>query len=166
LGWLLQKIDMLIGASFAAVAGMGASQIQAFIDQYVQRLGGHLDEAKLNLERIETGVRYQTMSDTVRRELETGAQLRVSELQSGYDAITTSDVFSRPFTFFQHADETIMTGTWTDFVPAVPLDINALVYVGLGIVLALVFYEIVKFPLVLLFGQPRKRKFRKRGATV
>ncbi|MEQ8509215.1 MAG: DUF2937 family protein [Rhodospirillaceae bacterium] len=166
MGWLLQKIDMLIGASLAAIAGMGASQIQAFIDQYVQRLGGHLDEAKLNLDRIETGVRYQTMSDTVRRELETDAKLRVSELQSGYDAITTSDVITRPFTFFQHADEAIMAGTWTDFVPAVPLDINAFVYIGLGIVCTLIIYEIVKFPLVLIFSQPRKRKFRKRGAAV
>lgn len=163
--WILQKVDMLIGASFAAVAGMAASQVQAFIDQYIQRLGGHLDEAKHNLERIETGVRYQTMSDTVRRELETDATLRVSELQSGYDAITTSDVITRPFTFLQHADDAIMTGTWTDFVPAVPLDANAFIYVGLGIVCALVTYEVIKFPIVFLAGQPRRRKFKKRGGT-
>lgn len=163
--WLLQKLDMLIGAGFAAAAGMAASQIQAFIDKYLQRLGGHLDEAKLNFDRIETGVRYQTMSDTVRRELETDARLRVEELQSGYDVITNSGLLSRPFAFLRHADDAIVSGALTDFVPAIPLDSNALVYIGIGIVVAIALYEIVKLPVLFILGQPRRRKFRKRGVT-
>lgn len=165
MGWLLEKLDMLLGAGFAAVVGMAASQTQAFMNQYLQRLGGHLDEAKLNLDRIETGVRYQTMSSTVRQELEADATLRVQELQQSYDAISNAGLFSKPFTLFTRADDSIVAGTWADFVPAVPLDATALIYVGVGIVLALVIYEIVKFPITYALGQHRRRKFRKRGAT-
>ncbi|MBT5239982.1 MAG: DUF2937 family protein [Rhodospirillaceae bacterium] len=163
--WLIQKLDMLIGAGLAAAAGMAASQVQAFINQYLQRLGGHLDEAKLNLDRIENGVRYQTMSNTVRQELEADASLRVNELQSAYDTISESGLLSRPFTFLNKADDGIIAGTLNDFVPALPLDTNALVYVCIGIVLALVAYEIIKLPITLVFGQPRRRKFRKRGVA-
>lgn len=163
--WLLKKLDMLLGAGFAATVGMCASQVQSFIDQYLQRLGGHLDEATLNLERIQTGVRYQTMSETVRRELELDAAGRVDELRSSYEAISAAGLIEQPFAFFRHANDAIVTGTWADFVPAVPLDAHALIYISIGIVLALVVYEVVKLPLVLMFGQPRARKFKKRGQT-
>lgn len=165
MAWFLKKLDMLIGAGFAAVSGMAASQVQSFIDQYVQRLGGHLDEATLNLDRIQSGVRYQTMSPTVRRELETDAAGRVNELQSAYDAITSAGLIEKPITFFRYMDDAIMSGTWTDYVPAVPLDAEALIYVTMGIILAILVYELVKLPLVLVFGTPRPRKFKKRGAA-
>ena len=164
--WVFQKIDMIIGACFAAVAAMTASQTQAFIDQYLQRLGGHLDEAKLNLDRIENGVRYQTMSDTVRRELETDANFRVGELQDAYDTISNSGVIIRPFTFYRNADDSIIDGTISDFVPAIPLEVNALIYSLIGIFLALAIYEVIKLPLTILINQPRRRKFKKRGSMV
>lgn len=164
--WLFHKVDMVIGACLAAAAAMAASQFQAVIDQYLQRLGGHLDEAKLNLDRILNGVRYQTMSDTVRTELETDARLRVSELQGAYDAISQSGFLSQPFAFLRHADESILNGTLNDFVPAIPVDISALSYSLLGIFAVLIAYEIVKLPLTLVVNQPRRRRFKKKGSVV
>lgn len=163
MSWLLKKLDMLIGAGFAATVGMCASQVQSFIDQYLQRLGGHLDEATMNLDRIQTGVRYQTMSETVRQELEADAAARVEELKTSYDAISSAGVFEQPWSFFKYADDAIVSRAWVDFVPAVPLDTHALIYIGVGIVVALGVYELVKLPLVVIFGQPRPRKFKKRG---
>lgn len=156
---------MLIGACLAAAASLGASQIEAFIVQYLQRLGGHLDEAIANLDRIRTGVRYQTMSDVVRQELEQDAQLRVNELQSAYDSISQAGLLFRPISFLSNTEDTIMAGTLRDFVPAIPLDANAVVYMFAAIVGALLAYEIVKLPLVFIAGQPRRRKFKRRGST-
>lgn len=156
---------MLVGACLAASASLAASQAEAFITQYLQRLGGHLDEAIANLERIRTGVRYQTMSDVVRRELEQDAELRVGELQAAYDSIIQTGTLFRPFSFLRNADDAILTGTLRDFVPAIPLEANAMIYILAAIVITLIAYEVVKFPLVFLLGQPRRRKFKKRGAN-
>ena len=38
--------DSLVGTIIAAIAGLLASQMIAFINAYLQRLGGHLDEAR------------------------------------------------------------------------------------------------------------------------
>ncbi len=165
MNWVLRKIDMFIGACLAAAASLGASQIEAFIVQYVQRLGGHLDEAVANLERIRTGVRYQTMSDVVRRELEQDAEMRVAQLQTAFDAITQSNTLLRPLSFFRNAEDAILAGTLRDFVPAIPLDTNAVVYMVTAVILSLIAYEILKLPLVFVAGQPRRRKFKRRGAT-
>lgn len=165
MSWIWKKIDMLIGAICATAAAMAASQTQAFLQQYLQRLGGHLDEARLYLDNVQTGVRYQVMSDAVRRELETEAQARVSELQTAFDAISNAGVFARPFVFLREFDDGILTGTMNSFVPALPLESSALVYVIVGMVLALVIYEIIKLPFVAIFHQPRKRRFKKRGTV-
>lgn len=159
--WVLHKIDMVIGACIASAAAMVASQMQAVIDQYLQRLGGHLDEAKLNLDRIENGVRYQTMSETVQRELETDATIRVNELQSAYDAISQSGLIVQPFSFFRHADDTILNAMLVDFVPAIPLSTSALSYSVAGIFIGLIAYKIAKLPLVFVTNQSRRRRFRK-----
>ncbi len=164
--WVLNKIDLLLGASIAACAAMAASQTQAIIDQYVQRLGGHLDEARLNLDRIVNGVRYQTMSEAVRSEIETDARLRVEELNTAYTAIVESGVVTRPLVFLRHADDAILTATLSNFVPAIPLDANALIYSFIGIVIALIVYETVKLPLKIVIGQPRRRRFKKRGSMI
>ena len=159
--WVLHKIDMVIGACITSAAAMVASQMQAVIDQYLQRLGGHLDEAKLNLDRIENGVRYQTMSETVRSELETDATIRVNELQSAYDAISQSGLIVQPFSFFRYADGTILNAMLVDFVPAIPLSTSALSYSVAGIFIGLIAYKIAKLPLVFVTNQSRRRRFRK-----
>src|SRR5690606_35559404 len=98
-----------------AVTGIAASQGQTFIVQYIQRLGGHLDEATSQLVSVQTGLRYKLMSGAVRAELEADAQARVDQLQSAYDAITGANIFTRPFAFFGHAEPSIVAGTWQDF---------------------------------------------------
>ena len=155
---------MLFGACIAAGAAIAASQIQALIDQYLQRLGGHLDEAKLNLDRIINGVRYQTMNETVRIEIEADARLRIDELNTAYTAIVESGVMTRPFTLIRYVDDSILTATVSSFVPAIPLYTNAVIYSLLGIVLALTAYEIVKVLFKFSIGHPRQRKFRKRAS--
>jgi len=142
---------------------MAASQAQAFIDQYLQRLSGNLDEARLNLDRIINGVRYQVMNETARTEIEAEAQLRVNTLNTAYTAIMESGVITQPFTFFRYVDESIMTATVSAYVPAVPIGANSIIYTIFGIALVLTTYEIIKVIIKYFVRQPRRRKFRKRG---
>lgn len=147
LGWILRQIDSLIGVAIAAIAGLAASQLLAFIQQYQQRLGGHLDEARLNLQRaLETG-------GAGRQEIARAAADRVAELEAADQAIRAAGVFSKPIAFLQHLDGTIADGTLQTFQPALPLDPTSLAYGGAGIVLAWILYNGIKAP------------FRRRGAT-
>ena len=161
--WLARKLDAFLGAVVIGAAGIAASQAHAFLIQYIQRLGGHLDEAKAHLNSVQHGLRYQLMSDTVRKELGAEASRRVSELQDAYHAIADAGVVVKPFALLRYADPTMLAGTWHDFVPALPATTDSILYVAIAMILGFVIYEIVKFPVVLLLQEPRRRKFRRRG---
>jgi len=160
--WIWRKLDAFVGAVAIALAGVTASQGQAFVAQYIQRLGGHLDEAKAQLLSVQTGLRYELMSETVRAELETGAQMRVNDLQSAYDSIVGSDILTRPFAFFAHAESTIIAGTWHDFAPALPLDTVSIIYVFIGMILGFLIYELIKLPALVFRHNSHRRRFRPR----
>ena len=162
LEWIWRKLDTFAGAVVIAVAGIAASQGQTFIVQYIQRLGGHLDEATAQLVNVQTGLRYKLMSEAVRKELEADAQARVDQLQSAYDAITGANIFTRPFAFFSHAEPTIVAGTWHDFVPALPFDATTITYVIMGMILGFLFYEFIKLPVLAVTHSSQRRRFKRR----
>ena len=160
--WFFRKLDTFLGALVVAASGVAASQAQAFIVQYIQRLGGALDEANLVLNNVQHGLRYQLMSDTVRKELEADASRRVNELQSAHSAIADASVLAKPFQLLRHADPVMVAGTWRDFTPMLPANADGIAYIIVAMILGFVVYEIVKLPVVLLL-EPRQRKFRRRG---
>ena len=102
------------------------------------------------------------MSDTVRQELEADARTRVAALQDAYHAIADSNVFIKPIALLRYADETMLAGTWHDFVPALPMSSESIAYIIVAMILGFLVYEAVKFPVVALAQEPR-RKFRRRG---
>ena len=162
LNWIWRKLDMFAGAIVIASLGMIASQGQAFFSQYLQRLGGHIDEARAHLETVKTGSRYEAMDESVRFELEADAAERVSDLQTAYSMILDSNVLARPFTFARHADPTIIAGTWSDFVPAIPLDSASLIYMAMGMILGFAVYELLKLTTLVFKHGSHRRRFRHR----
>jgi hypothetical protein len=161
--WVWDKLDTFLGAAAVAASGVAASQAQAFVVQYVQRLGGHLDEAKIHLANVQNGLRYRLMSDTVRKELHTEASARVADLQNAYTAIADANLVVKPFALLRHGDAAMLAGTWRDFVPALPATADAIAYIIIAMILGFVLYELVKFPVVALIEEPRRRKFRRRA---
>ena len=162
MAWIWQKLDSFLGAAVIAAAGVAASQAQAFMVQYVQRLGGHLDEASAQLSNVQNGLRYRLMSETVRKELGADAGGRVADLKAAYDAIAEANFFVKPFALLRHADATMLAATWRDFVPALPATADGYAYVGMVMILGFVVYEAAKLPVVFLIQEPRRRKFRRR----
>lgn len=155
MGWLLRKVDMLGGAVIAGGAGAGASQLQAFIVQYLQRLGGHVDEAQRAFDAIGQGERYRQMDAPTRELIAGDALARVNELRTAHDAISQGDLVSRPFAFVRHLDLDIAGRTWEGFTPALPFDTAGLVYAATGLLLGLIFYELIKAVLALPFRRRR-----------
>ncbi len=157
------KLDTFLGAMIIAASGVTASQAQAFMIQYIQRLGGHLDEAKANFANIQTGLRYRLMSDTVRKKLEAEAGDRVAELQNTYHAIADANFLFKPVALLRHADAAMISGTWHDFAPALPATADGIFYIAAAMILGFLLYELIKLPVVVVVLEPRRRKFRRRG---
>ena len=158
MGWLFRKLDLLGGAVIAGGAGAAASQLQAFMVQYLQRLGGHVDEAQRAFDAIGQGERYRQM-DAATRELIVGDALaRVNELRAARDAILEGDLISRPFAFFRHLDLAIAGRTGESFIPALPFDTAGLVYAATGLLLGLILYELIKGVFALPFRRRRSER--------
>jgi hypothetical protein len=132
------------------------SQLPEFIQQYLQRLGGHLDEARHQLEQFREAAAKSnlTLDQLIARTLgsaePTVARLggimretvaRVDALAAADAAIRQASIFARPFVFLRHLDFSIAQATWSIFKPAVPTTLEGLVYAAGGVLLALAFYH-------------------------
>ena len=142
--WTLRKIDSLVGTVIAVVAAIAAAQLEPFIAQYLQRLGGHLDEARLN--SLSLAASSEAMERESREALLAEAAARVAELEEGYVAIVNAGLFERPFVFARYAEADIVSAALAIFEPALSLDTASLVYGAVGMILAWILWEVVKLP--------------------
>jgi hypothetical protein len=153
MGWAARKFDNLGSACCGAGGGMGLSQAPAFTQAYLQRLGGHLDEARRTLSMVERGEWLQRLGVDDRQQAAAEFSARVSELEQAYLAISQSPALLQPMVMLQHSERDIAQRAWEHFTPAIPVDGPSLVYTGIGILLALIVYELIKSPAALFRGK-------------
>ena len=142
--WLFAKIDSLAGTVFAAVAGILTSQFLAFIQQYRQRLGGHLAEAQLAARQTRDA--QSNLLDPAQADLLQAMQDRVTALADAAGAIASAGPLALPRVFLFNFDADIVFGTLHDFRPALPLDATSLLYGVIGIILGWALYGWIKAP--------------------
>ena len=159
--WTLRKCDALLGTILAAVAGVCFAQLPAFIQQYLQRLGGHVDEAQLNLSQVTAGAGFRSLDAPAREVLSVSLEQRVSELEIGERAIGGASASVRPFIFVRELDPDIALATFRAFEPAVPLSTAGLIYAITGMVAGWLFYELIKAPA----GVAMRRRRRDRAVA-
>lgn len=143
--WTLRKIDSLVGTVIAAVAAVATAQLEPFIAHYLQRLGGHLDEARLNSQTLAAST-AEGLDPATQEVLVAEAHARVLELEEGFVAIVDAGMFERPFVFAHYAEADIASAAFAAFEPALSLDTASLVYGAVGMVSAWVLWEIAKLP--------------------
>jgi hypothetical protein len=140
-----------IADGLAAVVGAAlCSQLPEYVQQYMQRLGGHRDEAARHLLTLRTqGV---SASDA----LLASAEARAMALAQALDALGSASDLARPIVFFRIMDPAIARATLDAFRPAVPLAIEGLVYAGVGLLVALLLLHVVAMPFVWLIRGRRR----------
>jgi hypothetical protein len=153
--WAFRKLDSLAAAVVAAVAAMACAQLPEFIQQYLQRLGGHIDEAKRALRTVTESVAVQGLDEAGRAAAIAAHEARVAALQSARDAIASADPLLRPYALGRHLDPDIASGAWSVFKPAVPLDPIGLMYALAGLFIGWLIYEIVTGIIALPFRRRR-----------
>ena len=134
------------------------------MQQYAQRLGGHLDEARRQLQQFQQAAEVSgltldrfiaqtsTNADSAVAKLSgvmTKAVTRVNTLESAQSALQDASLWSRPFVFLRHLDSSIAHATWSIFKPAVPTTAEGLVYALCGMLVLITIYHLgIKYPIV------------------
>lgn len=132
------------------------SQFPAFYDQYVQSLGGRLDQARLHAARIAAAAREQGLSvdaylrhfaensDTAVRpqaEVMAAALADTERLGTALQVLTHAHLGARPLALLRHMDPDVAAATAERFAPAAPLGLEGVIYAGLGALLALALFQ-------------------------
>lgn len=150
------------------------SQIPEFMQQYLQRLGGHLDEARRQLEQFQhtaaqSGLTLEQLINQITANADlavtklggvmTEAIARVDTLAAAQSAIQHASLWSRPFVFLQHSDTAIVRATWSVFKPAVPTTLEGLGYALCGMLTLLaVFHLGIKYPINRTMSRRAQRR--------
>lgn len=135
-------------SALAALAGaVLLSQFPAFYDQYLQRLGGRLDQARIDIARIETAARQERLSvaeyiavflrdeqSPVRRHggVMQAQFAELTRLETAFAALRDAPVAARPLRFAGHVEADAAQATLDDFQPALPLGTEGLAYALFG----------------------------------
>lgn len=176
----LSIFDSLTDRVLCVAGAVLFSQGPEFMQQYLQRLGGHLDEARRHLTTFQqtadqAGLSLdvfisQTAANTDPAVAKLGGVMtdaveRVSSLQSAHDALLQAALWERPFVFLRHLDPGIARATAGIYQPAVPTTAEGLVYAFVGMLLILALYHLgMKRLFGLVFGRPPAPATSRAGA--
>ena len=138
--WTKSLADGIGSASGAATA----SQLPEFVQQYLQRLGGHRDEAFRFVQML------KAQGTDPASAVFTLAQERAESLARSFDMIAQSDDLVRPATFLRYMDVDVARATLDLFHPAVPLTPAGLLYGGLGLIAGIMGVNLLLAPFTLL----------------
>jgi len=168
---LLGMGDGVLDRVLCVLGTIAFSQIPEFMQQYLQRLGGHLDEARRQLAEFrqvaeQSGltldnliVQTETNPDLAVAKLSgvmTRAVSRVDELESAQLAILNASLWERPFVFMRNVDPDIARATAEIFKPAVPTTVEGLVYAAAGMLILLSIYHAgVRYPITRIARRRR-----------
>lgn len=162
----LSIFDSLLDRILCVVGAVLFSQGPEFMQQYLQRLGGHLDEARRQLDTFQKTASQSGLSldqfisqtaanaDPAVAKLSgvmTNSSERVSALQAAHDALLHSAIWERPFVFVRHLDLGIARATGAVFQPAVPTTIEGVTYALTGMLIALALYHVLLKRVLRLF---------------
>jgi hypothetical protein len=124
----ITTLDSVLTALSGAAGGLLLVQFPQFLAQYLQRLGGHIDEASLSAAKF--------------RLPELAA--RAQELKAGLDAISDAPVLWKLPSFLYHAQWDIAKAAYKNFTPGMTFNDAGLLYFISGLVVGLVLYGALK----------------------
>lgn len=149
----MPMIARIVYLSAAAAGGSATSQFPEFFQQYLQRLGGHVDQARIQATRIQEAAAAEKLSlqayldsflnsqiSAHRRQGEI-LQLELAEadhLSQSLESLTQAPVWQRPFLMTSHLEVDILQAAATAYQPAVPITPEGFVYAGVGALLGIV----------------------------
>jgi hypothetical protein len=170
--------DGLIDRLICVCGAIGVAQMPEFIQQYLQRLGGHVDEARRQVEQYQNVATqsHETLDQLIAQttanadaavsrlgEVMSGAVTRLHTLQADQALIANAPPWKQPFVFLTHADPAIVHNTWSIFRPGVPVTLEGLAYGLVGLFLFLCLYHfLVRVPVRATYRRRQRQLARRR----
>ena len=158
---MFKVINIIIDRCFFTLSFIVGVQLPEFINQYTQRLSGHLNEASLQLTKFQRLAdqhyqgdlillvkRYQANSDPVIVETATIIEqllLRIEMLEHQLAMLIENNYFDKLQYFFINLEPSLAKATAQQFTLAIPLEINALTTGGLLAILLLFIKAFITF---------------------
>jgi hypothetical protein len=149
IGGIIDRLGVVSGALLF-------SQIPQFIQQYSQRLAGHVAELKIQATTLAEAAQFsgKTIDQLISKFLTSGdldfvhqgelmqqAMVRFHYLSTALSNLYTSTALSRPFIFFSQIDMGIAEGTLENFTFGVSLTIEGGVYALIGMTTGALMYR-------------------------
>jgi hypothetical protein len=165
---ILSSLASLVDRLCAVAGAFICSQIPEFMQQYIQRLSGHVDELHRLLNQMRQVAAYSNKnleqyidkfisssdSDYVHQgEFIQGMLSRWEDLHHALFHITNSSMWVRPYAFLREFQYDIAHSTFVSFQPGISLSAEGLCYAGGGILIGWAFYQIVSK--CIIFGCSR-----------
>ena len=148
-------VDRIVVISGALIFG----QFPQFYGEYLQRLGGHLAEARYQLMQYTQAAEshHLTLQEYIRVHLESGNGVfastgqvinalvqRVDFLETTYRNFQNAPAVYRVWIFIHRFDSKIASETWFNYNPGIPLNDEGLVYALIGLLFAWGIYYFIK----------------------
>lgn len=148
-------VDSLLDRICAALGAVALAQFPQFCAQYVQRLGGHADEAARNIEKYreiakETGKSlYQYSQHLLNSKdpavFKTGQKIagdleRYNQLAAALKELQNAPSYKKFIVFIQNVDLDIARSTLSNFIPGLPVTVEGAAYAAAGIIIGMIVY--------------------------
>ncbi len=176
----LRTIDGLLDRIMAILGAFLLAQFPHFFNQYLQRLGGHMEEARrtvrhytqaaenLNLTLEQYVDIHLTAGEEVyvsSGKLISGLITRLEQLEHSFFALKNATPFNRWLVFLQEVDWSIAAHTWQHFSPGVPTTTEGIIYAFLGLLVGWGIYSGIKNLFYLGRNFRRRKPARKQRYT-
>ena len=127
--YIIDKADKLVITISGTIGGLVLAQFPQYLAQYLQRLGGHIDEANLAFSK------YKLIDLAGRAE----------RLNEGFKEIVSSPALLKLPSFIKHAEWNIARETLRNYTPGMTFDKQGLYYLVVGILIGSIIYGSLKY---------------------
>lgn len=166
--------ETFLERALCVLGAVAFAQFPEFAQQYLQRLGGALDEARRQLAHFEliASRAHLSLTDFIQRtrgnadttvaqlaDVIEGTQTRVNALSVAETALREASAWERPVVFLRHLDAALARGTLDVYRPAVPTTYEGAVYALAGIATVLVIYHgFIRYPVTQAWRRRQQRR--------
>ncbi len=129
----------------AVIFGIGMSQVPTFTDEYMQRLGGTVDELRIITEEFDRTAASQNMTRNqalmaypdgfflgIRVDELPDTFVRYEQLSEDFEVLANADTLKRFTSFLRMTDNRLVNATWNAHTLAVPTSTDGFVFALIG----------------------------------